>query len=298
MTDHTSSPGRTVLLCGAQGFVGQALRKRLKAQGWNVRSGSRRSQPPVDYARQLKPADWFAHLQGVHAVINAVGHLRGSAQAPLESIHAQAPMALFDACAELGIRQVMQLSALGVDGNETPYARTKRAADQHLQGLTDAGRLDGVIVRPSVVIGAGGASTQLFMRLSVLPVLTLPKPMFDHLIQPLLVDDLADAMLALMQSGQTGIVELGGSQRLSMADTIASLRAQRGLRPAFVRALPDWVSHASARLGDAVPASPWCSASLVLASHDNCCDPSVLPTWLGRDPVTVEHMLRHIKTQS
>jgi len=82
-----------------------------------------------------------------------------------------------------------------------------------------------------------------------------------------------------------------------MAELIASLRQQRGLGPARVGALPGWMSRASARWGDAVPISPWCSASLVLASRDNCCDPAPLRTWLGREPVAVEELLRHIQAK-
>lgn len=298
MPDTTqTSVGRTVLLCGAQGFIGQTLARRLLAHGYHVRAASRRSQPLVDFAHMRTAADWQPHLQDVDMVINAVGSLRGSAQAPLSAIHAQAPMALFDACAEQGIRRVMQLSALGVEANDTDYARTKREADRHLQALTAAGRLDGIIVRPSIVMGAGGASTQLFMRLSLLPVLALPRPMLHRQIQPLAVTDLADAMLRLLESGHTGLVELGGPERLSMAGLIISLRQQRGLRPApFVRALPDWMSHATARLGDAVPTSPWCSSALVLASHDNCCDPAPLRTWLQREPIAPAQLLRSMQS--
>ena len=294
-TSHTSA-GRTVLLCGAQGFVGQALARRLHERGHQVRAASRRSQPPADFARMLRAADWLPHLQGVDTVINAVGSLRGSARAPLSAIHAQAPIALFEACAEQGVRRVMQLSALGVDGNGTDYARTKRAADQHLQALTAAGRLDGVIVRPSVVMGAGGASTRLFMQLALLPVLLMPRPMLRQQIQPLAVADLADAMLRLLECGHTGLVELGGPERLSMAGLVVSLRQQRGLRPApLLRALPDWMSRGTARLGDAVPASPWCSAALELASNDNCCDPATLRHWLQREPVAPAQLLRSMQ---
>ncbi|GAB2473702.1 hypothetical protein GCM10027082_26340 [Comamonas humi] len=296
MTDTTStSAGRTVLLCGAQGFIGHNLARRLQQRGYQVRAASRRSQPPVDFARMRSAADWRPHLQGVDLVVNAVGSLRGTAQAPLSAVHAQAPMALFDACAELGIRRVLQLSALGVEGNDTDYARTKREADRHLQALVAAGRLGGAIVRPSIVMGAGGASTQLFMRLSLLPALLLPQPMLHRQIQPLAVGDLADAMLNLLESGHTGLVELGGPERLSMAGLIASLRRQRGLRPALVRALPDWMSHTTARLGDAVPASPWCSSALELASHDNCCDPAPLREWLRREPLAPAELLRSMQ---
>lgn len=298
MTDSPPFAAGTVLLCGAHGFIGMALAQRLQGQGWHVRAASRRSTPPLDYACMRNPSDWRPYLHGITAVVNAVGHLRGSAQAPLERIHAEAPMALFTACAEAGIRRVMQLSALGVDGNDTPYAHTKRAADGHLLALTAAGQLDGVVVRPSIVMGAGGASTQLFMSLSLLPVLALPRPMLERHIQPLTVNDLANAMYRLLQSRYTGLIELGGRERLSIAELIASLRQQRGLRPAKVGTLPGWLSRASARLGDAMPFSPWCSSSLTLASHDNCCDPAPLRAWLSREPVPLGQMLRELQASA
>lgn len=298
MTDSRAPSAGTVLLCGGHGFIGTALAQRFQERGWRVRTASRRSEKPLDYARMCSAEDWLPYLDGISAVVNAVGHLRGSARAPLESVHAEAPMALFTACAELGIRRVMQLSALGVDGNDTPYARTKRAADEHLLALTAARQLDGVIVRPSIVMGAGGASTELFTKLSLMPVLALPRPMLERHIQPLTVNNLADAMERLLQSEYTGLIELGGSQRLSIAELIASLRQQRGLQPAKVGTLPDWLSHASARLGDAVPFSPWCSSSLVLASHDNCCDPAPLRAWLSREPMPVGQMLRQLQASA
>lgn len=298
---HTpNTPQPTVLLCGGQGFIGQALTRQLRAQGLRVIAVSRRSQPPLQFGKMQQAADWLPHLQGVDMVINAVGSLRdqpGPHGAPLQALHQTSPQALFDACAQAGVRRVMQLSALGVEGNETAYARTKRAADAHLLALTAQGQLDGIVVRPSIVMGAQGASTQLFMQLAQLPVLVLPAVMQQRLIQPVAVDELAEVMARLLQSPTTGIVLLGGPQRLSMAQMIGSLRQQAGRSQALQLRLPDWATRASARLGDAVPTSPWCSASLELASLDNCCDPAPMAQWLGRAPTDPAQMLALIRGQ-
>lgn len=301
---HANHTPRTALICGAHGLIGQALAAELRTQGFNVLTASRRSQPAVNFADLTRTSDWTPHLQGVDIVINAVGSLRdqpaakGHASAPLAAIHTDAPKALFDACAEMGVRRVLQISALGVESNDTDYARTKRTADAHLLQLTAQGQLDGLVVRPSIVIGAAGASTQLFLNLAKLPVLVLPAVMRQRHIQPVAVGDLATALAALLQSTTTGVVLLGGPVRLTMADMIASLRQQAGHSAPLVITLPGFATVASARLGDSVAASPWCSASLELASHDNTCDPAPLQQWLGHAPLAPAHMLAAIRAES
>ena len=137
------------------------------------------SQPPhgapLDFSKALTAEAWLPHLAGIDAVINAVGVLRDSAGRPLQAMHADAPIALFDACAAAGVRRVVQISALGIAHSATRYASTKRAADEHLLALTEQGRLNGCVLRPSVVFGAGGASSQLFLALARLPALLLPR---------------------------------------------------------------------------------------------------------------------------
>jgi uncharacterized protein YbjT (DUF2867 family) len=275
----------TVLLCGARGFIGRRLEQALRAQGYQVRPSSRSAPLSMDFIQMKTPADWLLHLQGVDIVINAVGALRGTTSQPLRTLHTTAPIALFDACAQSGIRRVVQLSALGVDGNNTDYATTKRAADAHLLALQARGLVDALVVRPSIVWGLGGASTALFSALSQFPVLALPQPMQQALVQPLAVADLVDATVAMLQGGETGLVELGGPEALTMQALIACLRQQRGHRTAWVYPLPALFTRGLARLGDWVPASPWCSASLELASHDNCCNASTLRHWLDRPPL-------------
>ena len=186
-----------------------------------------------------------------------MGVLRDSAGRPLQAMHADAPIALFDACAAAGVRRVVQISALGIAHSATRYASTKRAADEHLLALTEQGRLNGCVLRPSVVFGAGGASSQLFLALARLPALLLPRPVLQARVQPVAVRDLADVVARMAGSdAPSGLVEIGGPEALPLADLIASLRAQMGHRPACVGALPGWLSRASARAGDGLPWSP------------------------------------------
>jgi uncharacterized protein YbjT (DUF2867 family) len=100
------------------------------------------------------------------------------------------------------------------------------------------------------------------------------------------VHDLAAAVVALLAAlEQTGIIECTGPEALTMGAFIASLRQQLGHRPAMVLRLPQVLTNISARLGDAVPASPWCSETLAMLGSDNVGNPAVFERLLGRPGV-------------
>lgn len=271
-----------VWLLGASGFVGRRVAQALRDAGHTLVS-----RPRVDMARATAAGDWLPHLSGVDAVVNAVGVLRDSRRRPIWPTHASGPQALFDACAQAGVRRVVQVSALGIEGNPTAYARSKRAADEHLLALAQRGALDAVVLRPSIVVGEGGASSGLFRALARMPWLLLPAPVAHGLAQPLHVDDLAAAVLACLGGEQRGALELAGPEVFTLQGLIAHWRAAMGHAPARVALLPEAPSRWSARLGDAVPLTPWCSETLALLAQPNTADAATLSRLLGRAPVSV-----------
>ena len=281
-----------VLICGGTGFLGKHIVSALTQLGHDPVVRSRHSSPALDFGQCITPEPWLEHLQGIGAVINAVGALRDQPDQDLQTLHMKAPAALFDACTQAGIQRVVQVSALGVDKGDTLYATTKRAADDYLLALGQLGQLNPVVVRPSIIFGAGGASSKLFLMLANLPLLPLPAVMHRAHIQPVAVRDLAE-VLAKMAISDTpsGVVEIGGPQPVSIERFIASLRMQMQYGPAKVRLLPDWVSSASARLGDRLPWMPWCSEAAALLENDNTTAPQTLATLLGREPVDISQML-------
>ncbi|WP_374316388.1 NAD-dependent epimerase/dehydratase family protein [Aquabacterium sp.] len=286
-----------ILLCGARGFIGSHIHQALLAAGHEVRvAGTVRHRDPavipVDFTRDTHASNWLDRLEGIDAVVNAVGILRDSRQRPMRAIHTDTPKALFDACAQAGIRRVTQVSALGVDQGHTPYAITKLAADQHLLALTEAGALDGVVIRPSIVFGQAGASSQLFLNLARLPLLVLPQAVLKARVQPVAVQDLAEAVARLMDSPfHKGVLTATGPSPLPLAAFIASLRAQLGHAPARVWTLPAPLTQLSARMGDLVPVSPWCSDTLAMLGQDNVGPAQPLQSLLGHPTIAPEHML-------
>lgn len=286
-----------ILLCGADGFIGRHLEKALRREGHRVTAAvsarSRRAAHAgadpvavVDFVRDVRPADWLPRLHGVDAVVNAVGVLRDSPARPIDAVHVRAPVALFDACADAGVRRVVHIAALGIDGGASRYAETKRAAEAHLLALDEDDDLDAVSLRPSIVFGRGGSSSALFMALARLPVLPLPATLLDARIQPVSVHDLADTVAALLDRADDvrGIVECGGPEALALGEFIASLRHQLGLPPARVLRLSDRVAEGAARLGDRLPGVPWCSDTLAMLASDNVVRDEGIASLIGRVP--------------
>jgi uncharacterized protein YbjT (DUF2867 family) len=280
-----------VLICGAGGFIGGHIARQLRAAGHLVREARR---PPVDFSRDLAVEDWLPRLDGIDAVVNAVGVLRETRQRPMQAVHHLAPQALFNACAQRGVRRVLHVSALGIDGNQTLYARSKLQAEEALRELHARGLLEPTILRPSIVYGRGGASTQMFMGLAQLPVLLLPAPALRARVQPVAVTDVAAACVALLESASPPLqLTCVGPQALPLAEFIASLRQQLGKGAARAYAIPEWMTRWSAGVGDHLPFQPWCNETLAMLQQDNVGDVVAFAELLGHAPVPPEQLVAH-----
>jgi nucleoside-diphosphate-sugar epimerase len=287
-----------VLVCGANGFIGSRIAAAVLKAGHSVTCGSAsrlRTDLPhlaMDYSRDTEVATWLPRLSGFDTVINAIGVLRDSARRPMQAVHTAAPAALFAACAQAGVRRIVQISALGIGSNDsdnpTQYARTKRAAEAALKALPANGP-SWIALRPSVVLGQGGDATKLFRTLAALPVLAMPGPALDARLQPLYVEDLACAVAVLAdpESTSRGVVEVGGAREMTLTELIATLRtARRGATPGGARVLrlPAWIGVLSSRAGDFVPGLPWCTDTRVMLEIDNVASNAPLRAWLGTEP--------------
>lgn len=278
----------SILVCGASGFIGRRIVRALRDAGLTVTEASSATH---NFSQNLQASDWLPRLQGFDAVVNAVGILRDTRQRKLEALHHRAPAALFEACAQAGIRRVVQISANGVTQFNTRYATTKRAADEVLLRLRAEGRLDGTVVRPSIVYGRGGASSALFMNLARLPVMVLPAAALKARIQPVAVQDVAQAVVKLIQNGGPEVVTAVGAQSLSLSDFIAELRRQLGHGKALVVPLPEAPSRWSAQLGDHFSFQPWSTESLAMLQEDNVGDVADFTRVLGRGPLPLERFV-------
>ena len=80
-----------------------------------------------------------------------------------------------------------------------------------------------VVIRPSVVCGTEDNFTNLFSKLSILPV--IPVVGMNYKFQPILVTDVADAIVqAIEAKGNEGkIYEIGGPKVISFGDMVKSI---------------------------------------------------------------------------
>ncbi|THU02796.1 NAD-dependent epimerase/dehydratase family protein [Lampropedia puyangensis] len=292
-----------VLVLGGKGFIGRHITAALQQQGHQVVQGvsarhAQSLQPGdvvVDYARDTQADVWLPRLDGVDAVVNAVGVLRDTAQRPMRAVHTDTPAAVFEAARRLQLAHLVQVSSLGISLNTTPYGITKRAAEQALQTQMQAG-LSATLVRPSVVFGKGGDSSNLFLNLARLPVCVLPAVAWRTQIQPVHVLELAQSIariLALPQAERPTSLDAVGPQAVPLSGFIASLRAQHQRKPALMLKLPDGLTKASAKVGDWVPVTPWGSEALGLLSHDNVADAAGITALLGRVPTHYSQLMQH-----
>ena len=182
MTEPLASARGPVLVTGASGFVGSAVVRRLQAQGRAVRAAVRTM--PVDapasehvVVGDVGPTtDWTQALRGVSDVVHCaarVHQLRDTAADPLAAFrrtNLEGTRALAEQAARSGVRRLLFVSSVGVNGAETygrpfregdtaaphsPYALSKLEAESALHAIAAQTRLEVVVVRPPLVYGPG-----------------------------------------------------------------------------------------------------------------------------------------------
>jgi uncharacterized protein YbjT (DUF2867 family) len=131
-----------ILLTGTTGFIGRHLAEKLESAGHEVvrvsrgTAGAKAEGLKMDLASVPPASVWLAHLAGIDAVVNTVGIFRESGQQTFDRLHVAAPSALFEACAQAGVRRIIHFSALGADAHaRSRYHLSKRAGDEALLAL-------------------------------------------------------------------------------------------------------------------------------------------------------------------
>lgn len=294
-----------ILLTGASGFIGQHLLQALLAEGHHVVCAARRpatSTDPrltyiqADFANDTDKSTWLARIDGIDAVINAVGIFREHGRQSFARLHREAPRALFAACAESHhVQVVVQLSALGADRDaDTPYHQSKRDADDYLASLP----LRSWIVQPSLVYGRDGASARLFRTLASMP-LTARFGRRDQLVQPIHIDDLVTAITGLLkhrlpmapEAGTSMRVPLVGPQAMPFTDYLGMLRRNMGMGPQRVVTLPGPLARLAAGIGGLLPGSLLSRDALRMLDRDSTADVTPTAILLGHLPRSVDNFV-------
>lgn len=289
-----------LLITGAGGFIGDHLTRALLAAGHQVVAGCRDPRRmvarhpgveplAVDFGRDHHPSCWLPRLSGVDAVINTVGIIREGRDGGFDALHRVAPQALFDACVEVGVGRVIQISALGADDEaRSRYHLTKRAADDHLAALP----IHWTILRPSIVYGLGAESSAFFRALAALPVVGLPEGGVQP-VQPVHVEDLVSVVFAALEEGAPSgrRIDLVGPRPVTLRELLSQWRRWLGMGPLRVIALPYRPVFFSARVGGLLPGTPVSSEAVEMLRRGNTGDPEPLRRMFGIVPRGFDEVL-------
>lgn len=239
------APG-LVTVFGGSGFVGSQVVQALARRGWRIRIACRR--PDRAYKLQTSgtvgqimavrcdaadSAQVAKAIHGADAVINLVGILYETPGRKFQNLHVGVSRAIAEACAAAGVDRLVQVSALGANPeSDSDYARTKAEAEMAVREV----KPDAVIVRPSVVFGAGDDFLNRFAQLTqiapVLPLIGGGQTKF----QPVYVGDVAEAVARAVgrteADGQT--YELGGPAVMTFEDVLKLVARETYRSPGFV----------------------------------------------------------------
>ncbi len=281
-----------VLVCGSSGAVGGAVMRALRSRGHHAVAASRSSVGwRIDFMAPVAPAAWAARLRAerIEAVVNCVGVLMARGGQRFERVHALGPIELFEGAALAGVQRVVQVSALGAGAGGTPYLASKRQADEALLALP----LHGTVLRPSLLLGPGCASTRLFATLAALPVIALPAGGRQQLA-PLHLYELAEAVVRCIERPDpiTGVHELGGGSTVSYRAMLAAYRVALGRGPALWLPLPMAPMGATAWLAEALPQQVFCRETLALLAQGNVPTLNAAADLLGRAPARLAESLQ------
>ena len=220
-------------ILGGGGFIGRYLVRNLTKKNYRCIISTRKAFQKGYLKTQATPGaieliDWnpnnFSELKEAiknsDVVINLIGILYETRKQKFYNIHTNIPEAVAKICSESDVKKFIHVSAIGASENsKSLYQKSKYQGEvKALENFKNT-----VVIRPSVVCGTEDNFTNLFSKLSILPV--IPVVGINYKFQPILVNDVADAIVhAIELKGNEGkIYEIGGPKVISFGDMVKSI---------------------------------------------------------------------------
>ena len=150
-------------------------------------------------------------------VINLCGILYENRKQKFNTIHVDLPETISNLCTQANVKKFIHVSAIGASKeSKSKYQQSKFLGEEKaLNNFKNT-----IVIRPSVVCGSEDNFTNLFAKLSILPV--IPVLNMNYKFQPIFVNDVARAILKAIEAknNEGKIYELGGEQQISFGDMV------------------------------------------------------------------------------
>ncbi len=252
-------------ILGGGGFIGRYLVRNLSKKNYRCIVTTRKAFQKGYLKTQATPGaieliNWdpknFSELKesikNSDIVINLIGILYETRKQKFYNIHANIPEAVAKICAESDVKKFIHVSAIGANENsKSLYQKSKYQGE--VKAINNFKNT--IILRPSVVCGTEDNFTNLFSKLSILPV--IPVVGINYKFQPILVNDVADAIVKAIEikNNEGKIYEIGGPKVISFGDMVKSILKTIN-KKRFVVPMPMPIAKIQSTITDLLPFPP------------------------------------------
>jgi nucleoside-diphosphate-sugar epimerase len=270
-----------ILVTGANGFVGQALCRRLLLDDHSVIATVRRPESGRDlpsgiaavFVKPLTPeTNWTDALSSIDAVIHLAARVhvtQESAADPLAEfrrVNLHGTRRLIQSALDTGVKRFVFLSTIGVNGNSTtegnafsahdtpaphnPYSESKLQAEQALLALTEGTAMQHVIIRAPLVYGPANPGNALRLFCAVHKRRPFPFASVHNRRSLIYVGNLADVLsLCSAQPLARGLYLVSDRQDVSTPELIGRIAVAFGVPPRLFPFPPTLMFAAAGLLG-------------------------------------------------
>ena len=252
-------------ILGGGGFIGRYLVRNLTKKNYRCIISTRKAFQKGYLKTQATPGaieliNWNSNnfselkeaIKNSDIVINLIGILYETRKQKFYNIHSSIPEAVAKICKESDVKKFIHVSAIGASENsKSLYQKSKYQGEiKALENFKNT-----VVIRPSVVCGTEDNFTNLFSKLSILPL--IPIVGMNYKFQPILVTDVASAIVqAIETKGNEGkIYEIGGPKVISFGDMVKSILSTIN-KKRFVVEMPMPLAKIQSTITDLLPIPP------------------------------------------
>lgn len=254
-----------VLVTGGTGFIGRHLIRKLMERHASIRVVTRDpSRLPGEWQGLVEVVvgdltdvkTQAAATQGVGIVFHLAAEIRDTTL--MKSINVEAVRGLMEHAARAGVRRVVHLSSVGVIGakgpgivtEETPcqpesfYEQTKLEGERIVQTYSRSRRIEGVILRPTIVFGDRKEGERDSL-LSWLRVVRRKRFVFfgkKGVANYIYVGDVVEALLRLSEIPVQETALYIAADPVPMAEFVGAMAQVLGVSPPRVR-FPLWAAY-------------------------------------------------------